>query len=91
MFIGAGYFGRCSLLQKKGFRATLPPRHLHRKNCSFSTFVASPAAAARHGSQEVWKAFLEILTTIWLDKDGNAYRPIISALDIQGDGSPLTT
>jgi phage terminase large subunit GpA-like protein len=38
--------------------------------------------------EEVWKAFLEILTTIWLDKDGNAYRPIISALDIQGDFYP---
>jgi phage terminase large subunit GpA-like protein len=39
-------------------------------------------------SEAVWKALLELLTTIWLDKDGNAYRPVISALDIQGDFYP---
>ena len=39
-------------------------------------------------TETVWKALLEILTTIWLDKDGNAYRPVISALDIQGDFYP---
>src|SRR5438093_1513196 len=36
----------------------------------------------------VWKALLEVLTTTWLDKDGNGYRPVISALDIQGDHYP---
>jgi phage terminase large subunit GpA-like protein len=36
----------------------------------------------------VWKALLEVLTTTWLDKDGNGYRPVISALDVQGDFYP---
>jgi phage terminase large subunit GpA-like protein len=38
--------------------------------------------------EEVWKALLEILTTTWLDKEGNAYKSVISALDIQGDHYP---
>src|SRR4029450_8331031 len=36
----------------------------------------------------VWKALLEVLTATWLDKDGNGYRPVISALDVQGDFYP---
>src|SRR5215831_7180106 len=39
-------------------------------------------------AEHVWKALHEILTTTWLDKDGNAYRPVISALDIQGEFYP---
>jgi phage terminase large subunit GpA-like protein len=39
-------------------------------------------------SDEVWKALLEVLTTKWLDKEGNWYPPVISALDIQGDFFP---
>ena len=38
--------------------------------------------------EAVWKALLEILTTLWLDKEGNAYPSKISALDIQGDFYP---
>jgi hypothetical protein len=38
--------------------------------------------------EAVWKALFEILTTTWLDHDGNAYRPVISALDVQGDFYP---
>jgi phage terminase large subunit GpA-like protein len=37
---------------------------------------------------EVWKALLEILTTKWLDKDGNWYPSQISAMDVQGDFYP---
>jgi len=36
----------------------------------------------------VWKALREVLTTTWLDKEGNGYRPVISALDVQGDFYP---
>jgi phage terminase large subunit GpA-like protein len=39
-------------------------------------------------SDAVWKELLSILTTTWLDKDGNGYRSIISALDVQGDHYP---
>jgi len=38
--------------------------------------------------EAVWKALLEILTTTYLDKDGNGYRSVISALDVQGDFYP---
>jgi phage terminase large subunit GpA-like protein len=38
--------------------------------------------------EEVWKALAEIVTTLWLDREGNAYRPKISCLDIQGDFYP---
>jgi phage terminase large subunit GpA-like protein len=36
----------------------------------------------------VWEELLGILTTTWLDKEGNAYRPVISTLDVQGDHYP---
>src|SRR5262249_61143598 len=36
----------------------------------------------------VWQELSGTLSTIWLDKDGNAYRPVISALDVQGDFYP---
>jgi phage terminase large subunit GpA-like protein len=39
-------------------------------------------------SDSVWKALAEVLATGWLDKEGNVYRPVISALDIQGDFYP---
>jgi phage terminase large subunit GpA-like protein len=39
-------------------------------------------------SDETWKALLSVLTTTWLDKDGNGYKPVISALDVQGDSYP---
>jgi phage terminase large subunit GpA-like protein len=35
-------------------------------------------------SEEPWNALLEILETTWLDKEGNAYRPVASAIDVQG-------
>jgi phage terminase large subunit GpA-like protein len=35
-------------------------------------------------SEEVWNAITEILATTWLDKYGNAYRSVISAIDVQG-------
>jgi phage terminase large subunit GpA-like protein len=38
--------------------------------------------------EAVWKALAEIITTLWLDKEGNAYKPKISCLDIQGDFYP---
>ena len=41
-------------------------------------------------SEAPWKALLEILETTWLDKDGNAYRPVASAIDVQGDVYPET-
>jgi phage terminase large subunit GpA-like protein len=39
-------------------------------------------------SDAVWLELSGILSTIWLDKDGNAYRPVISTLDVQGDFYP---
>jgi phage terminase large subunit GpA-like protein len=39
-------------------------------------------------SDAVWQALLEILVTRWLDKEGNVYRPVLCALDIQGDYYP---
>jgi phage terminase large subunit GpA-like protein len=36
----------------------------------------------------VWKELLSILTTSWLDREGNAYRSMISAIDVQGDYYP---
>jgi phage terminase large subunit GpA-like protein len=39
-------------------------------------------------TEAVWKALAEILTTIWLDKEGNGYKPVISTLDVQGDFYP---
>jgi hypothetical protein len=49
MFVSVSYFGRYSRAAKEGL-----PRHAAStaptpKNCSFSTFVASATAAARHG------------------------------------------
>src|SRR5262249_15055363 len=41
-------------------------------------------------SEEVWKALTEVLATTWLDKEGNAYSPIVSGLDVQGDFYPET-
>jgi phage terminase large subunit GpA-like protein len=38
--------------------------------------------------QEVWKALSGVLGTEWLDRDGNLYRPVCTALDIQGDHYP---
>jgi phage terminase large subunit GpA-like protein len=35
-------------------------------------------------SEEPWNALLEVLETTWLDKEGNAYRPVMSAVDVQG-------
>jgi len=35
-------------------------------------------------SEEPWNALLEVLRTTWLDKEGNAYRPVTSAVDVQG-------
>jgi phage terminase large subunit GpA-like protein len=39
-------------------------------------------------SDAVWRALAEVLETAWLDKEGNVYRPIICALDVQGDFYP---
>jgi phage terminase large subunit GpA-like protein len=39
-------------------------------------------------SEGPWGALLEILETTWLDKEGNAYRPVASAIDIQGNMYP---
>jgi phage terminase large subunit GpA-like protein len=39
-------------------------------------------------SEAPWKALSEVLSTSWLDKDGNAYRPVVCGLDIQGDFYP---
>jgi phage terminase large subunit GpA-like protein len=36
----------------------------------------------------VWKALSEIVTTVWLDREGNGYKPACSAMDIQGDFYP---
>ncbi len=38
--------------------------------------------------EEVWKAVLDISATTWLDRDGNGYRPVASAIDVQGDFYP---
>jgi phage terminase large subunit GpA-like protein len=38
--------------------------------------------------EEVWKALLDVLATTWLDRDGNGYRPVASAIDVQGDFYP---
>jgi phage terminase large subunit GpA-like protein len=38
--------------------------------------------------EDVWKELAEVLATRWLDKDGNVYRPMMSALDVQGDYYP---
>jgi phage terminase large subunit GpA-like protein len=39
-------------------------------------------------AESPWKALTEVLATTWLDKDGNAYRPVVCGLDIQGDFYP---
>jgi phage terminase large subunit GpA-like protein len=39
-------------------------------------------------SHEVWNALSGVLETEWLDRDGNLYRPVCAALDIQGDHYP---
>jgi phage terminase large subunit GpA-like protein len=39
-------------------------------------------------AEAVWKALTEVLATTWLDRDGNAYYPVVSGLDIQGDFYP---
>jgi phage terminase large subunit GpA-like protein len=36
-------------------------------------------------SEAVWKALLEVLTCVWLDAQGNGYRPVCSAIDVQGE------
>ena len=36
-------------------------------------------------SHEVWDALSGVLGTEWLDREGNLYRPICSAIDVQGD------
>ena len=41
-------------------------------------------------SEQPWNALLEILETIWLDKEGNAYKPVASAIDVQGVCYPET-
>ena len=38
--------------------------------------------------EEVWKALSGVLGTERLDRDGNLYRPVCAALDIQGDHYP---
>jgi phage terminase large subunit GpA-like protein len=38
--------------------------------------------------EEVWQALGELLSTNWFDRDGNLYRPVRAALDIQGDFYP---
>jgi phage terminase large subunit GpA-like protein len=35
-------------------------------------------------TEEPWNALTEILETTWLDKEGNAYKPVISTIDVQG-------
>src|SRR5215469_5453331 len=39
-------------------------------------------------SHEVWDALSGVLGTEWLDREGNLYRPVCAALDIQGDHYP---
>jgi len=39
-------------------------------------------------SAEPWAELTKILETTWLDKDGNGYRPVIAAMDVQGDFYP---
>ncbi len=39
-------------------------------------------------TKEPWQVLLEILETHWLDKEGNAYRPVTSCIDVQGDNYP---
>jgi len=39
-------------------------------------------------SHEVWDALSGVLGTEWLDHEGNLYRPVCAALDIQGDHYP---
>jgi phage terminase large subunit GpA-like protein len=36
-------------------------------------------------SPEPWAELIKILETTWLDRDGNGWRPVLSALDVQGD------
>jgi phage terminase large subunit GpA-like protein len=38
--------------------------------------------------EEVWKALSEVLSANWFDRDGNQYRPVCAALDVQGDHYP---
>jgi phage terminase large subunit GpA-like protein len=35
-------------------------------------------------SEEPWGALEQVLSTVWLDRDGNAYKPAASAIDVQG-------
>jgi phage terminase large subunit GpA-like protein len=37
-----------------------------------------------------WGALLKVLATTWLDKDGNGWRPVVSAIDVQGEFYPET-
>jgi phage terminase large subunit GpA-like protein len=39
-------------------------------------------------SLEVWEALTELLATQWLDRDGNGYKPVRSAIDTGGDYYP---
>jgi phage terminase large subunit GpA-like protein len=41
-------------------------------------------------SEAPWEALSEVLATTWLDKDGNGYKPVASAIDVQGDMYPET-
>ena len=41
-------------------------------------------------SEEPWNALTEILETTWLDKEGNAYKPVMRAIDVQGATYPET-
>jgi phage terminase large subunit GpA-like protein len=41
-------------------------------------------------SEAPWKALTEILSTAWLDKEGNVYKPVASAIDVQGVCYPET-
>lgn len=35
-------------------------------------------------NEEVWTELEQVLSTTWLDKEGNAYKPVASAIDVQG-------
>jgi phage terminase large subunit GpA-like protein len=39
--------------------------------------------------EEVWQVLSELLSSNWFDRDGNQYRPVCAALDVQGDFYPL--
>jgi phage terminase large subunit GpA-like protein len=39
-------------------------------------------------SEEPWAELIKVLEMTWLDKDGNGYKPVIAAMDVQGDYYP---